>query len=73
MHGCRRAGFFGPFGAFDHEQCSKNMSYNVFFAQNQLPTFGCFTVAWSLAVQMQFWFIFPLVLLLLRPQTPGFR
>ncbi|BDA51508.1 hypothetical protein COCOBI_19-0630 [Coccomyxa sp. Obi] len=67
------AGFFGPLGAFDHDQCNNAMSYNVFFAQNQLPTFGCFTVAWSLAVQMQFWFMFPLVLLLLRPQTPGFR
>lgn len=68
----RRGGFFGPLGAFDHEMCNNAMSYNVFFTQNQLPASGCFTVAWSLAVQMQFWFIFPLVLLL-RPQTPGFR
>ncbi|CAL8465660.1 g5196 [Coccomyxa elongata] len=68
-----RGGFFGPLGAFNHDQCNNAMSYNVFFAQNQLPASGCFTVAWSLAVQMQFWFIFPLVLLLLRPQTPGIR
>lgn len=69
---CRNA-FFGPLGAFDQGLCKNTMRYNIIFAQNQLPTFGCYTIAWSLAVQMQFWFIFPLALLLLQPQTKGFR
>lgn len=46
---CRNA-FFGPLGAFDQGLCRNTMRYNVVFSQNQLPTFGCYTIAWSLAV-----------------------
>ncbi len=40
---------------------------------NMLPFAGCASHTWSTAVQMQFFLLAPLVLLLLRPAFPNFR
>ena len=69
---CRLA-FFGPLGVFHADVCKNTMMHNILFAHNQLPAEGCYMMTWSLAVQMQFWFTFPLALLLLQPHKPGFR
>ena len=46
---------------------------NLVFLNNQLQNGGCFNTTWSLAVQMQFYAMLPLCLVLLRPRTLGFR
>jgi peptidoglycan/LPS O-acetylase OafA/YrhL len=68
-----RPSFFAPLGTFNLEVCRTSMLHNVFFAHNQLPAAGCYLTTWSLAVQMQFWCLFPLFLLIMSPQSPGFR
>ncbi|KAK9907461.1 hypothetical protein WJX75_004077 [Coccomyxa subellipsoidea] len=68
-----RLAFFGPLGVFHTDVCKNTMMHNILFAHNQLPAAGCYMMTWSLAVQMQFWFTFPLALLLLQPDKPGFR
>ncbi|KAK9907547.1 hypothetical protein WJX75_005734 [Coccomyxa subellipsoidea] len=68
-----RRTFFEPLRTFDKAACKDTIAHNIFFVHNQQPGGGCYTTTWSLAVQMQFWCMFPLALLLLRPQMPGFR
>ncbi len=46
---------------------------NLVFLNNQLQNGGCYNIAWSLAVQVHFYALLPLGLLLLRPRLPGFR
>ncbi|KAK9841795.1 hypothetical protein WJX81_003721 [Elliptochloris bilobata] len=58
---------------FATDQCARNLWANIVFAHNALPMGGCYSITWSLAVQMQFYAVFPLLLVLLRPSTPGFR
>jgi peptidoglycan/LPS O-acetylase OafA/YrhL len=72
MSVCRRA-FFNDDLPFDGAVCKHKGWRNFVFLNNQLPNGGCFNISWSLAVQMQFYLMFPLVLLLLQPQTSGFR
>ncbi len=43
------------------------------FQNNQLASGGCYSISWTLAVQMQFYLLFPLCLLLLQPRKRGFR
>lgn len=68
-----RAGFFGPRTTFDQEVCRKQGWRNLVFLNNQLSNGGCFNISWSLAVQVHFYLLFPLGLLLLRPKRAGFR
>ena len=49
------------------------MLHNLAFLNNYQTFGGCYAVTWSNAAQVQFYVIFPLVLLALRPQTAGFR
>ncbi|KAK9819568.1 hypothetical protein WJX81_007717 [Elliptochloris bilobata] len=58
---------------FPTEHCPRRMWANLAFVNNSLAMGGCFGTTWSLAVQMQFYAVFPLLLVLLRPRTPGFR
>lgn len=60
-------------GTFDAAACKREMMHSLLFVNNQLPTGGCYNLTWSLAVQMQFYFFFPLALMALRPQVSGFR
>eukprot|EP00884_Botryococcus_braunii_P009350 jgi/Botrbrau1/18416/Bobra.0072s0009.1 len=53
--------------------CKEAKWANFFFAQNQYPMSGCMGYTWSLAVQVQFYLILPIILLLLRPSAPNFR
>ena len=55
------------------EVCRKQGWMNLAFLNNQLRNGGCFNISWSLAVQVQFYALFPLGLLLLRPRMPRFR
>ena len=69
---CRMT-YFDPLGAFDMSYCKSSMLHNIFFINNQQPVGGCYTISWSLAVQMQFWCLFPLLLVALQPHILGFR
>lgn len=69
----RRRTFFDRKQPFDTAVCQKMGWTNFLFANNQLPNGGCMNTTWSLAVQMQFYAVLPLALLMLRPRTPGFR
>ena len=69
----RRRTFFDRKQPFDTAVCQKMGWTNFLFANNQLPNGGCMNTTWSLAVQMQFYAVLPLALLILRPRTPGFR
>ena len=55
------------------EVCRKQGWLNFVFLNNQLRNGGCSNISWSLAVQVHFYALFPLSLLLLRPRMPGFR
>ena len=68
-----REGFFGHRSSFDLEVCREHGWRNFIFLNNQLPMGGCFNISWSLAVQVHFYVLFPLGVLLLRPKTSGFR
>ena len=68
-----RAGFFGPKATFDREVCSRLGWLNLVFLNNQHQNGGCFNISWSLAVQVHFYILFPLGLILLRPKSPEFR
>ena len=71
-HACRRA-FLDPYSSFDLEVCGRHWWLNFAFVNNQQTIGGCFNISWSLAVQMQFYLLLPVWLLLLRPKAPGFR
>ena len=73
MHacGCRRGAFFGDSCVWDAEAC-RAVWKTFAFLHNQQSAGGCFHTTWSLAVQMRFYLLFPLALLLLRPKAPGF-
>ena len=70
---CCRASFFGPKATFDREVCNSLGWLNLVFLNNQHQNGGCFNISWSLAVQVHFYTLFPLGLILLRPKAPGFR
>ena len=53
--------------------CREKAWTNFLFTNNQLANGGCYNTSWSLAVQMQFYAVLPLALVMLRPRTPGFR
>lgn len=53
--------------------CKETKWANFFLAQNQYPMSGCMGYTWSLAVQVQFYLILPIVLLLLQPSVRNFR
>lgn len=55
------------------ELCRGQGWMNLVFLNSQLPNGGCYNISWSLAVQVQFYALLPLGLLLLRPRMPGFR
>ncbi|BDA51507.1 hypothetical protein COCOBI_19-0620 [Coccomyxa sp. Obi] len=65
--------FFDPWSAIEEKRCREKIMYNVFFVSNHLPGPSCYGSVWSLAIQMQFWVAFPLVLVLLQPHRKGFR
>ncbi|KAL4457911.1 hypothetical protein ABPG75_012776 [Micractinium tetrahymenae] len=46
---------------------------NLLFAQNWLGVRACATHFWTVALQVQFFAAFPLLLWALRPRAPGFR
>ena len=70
---CRRASFDAG-ATFDAEVCrSRKALANFLFQNNQLMNGGCYNITWTLAVQMQFYLLFPLCLLLLQPRKRGFR
>jgi peptidoglycan/LPS O-acetylase OafA/YrhL len=69
----RRRAFFAPRTTFDVEVSGKSLWRNLVLLNNQMDLGGCFATTWSLCVQMQFYAVFPLALLLLRPHRPGFR
>ncbi len=70
--GPRRDAFFTEL-PFATDQCERNLWASFALVHNLLPMGGCFSITWSLAVQMQFYACFPVLLVLLRPSAPGFR
>ena len=70
--GPRRDAFFTEL-PFATDQCERNLWASFALVHNLLPMGGCFSITWSLAVQMQFYACFPVLLVLLRPCAPGFR
>lgn len=67
----RRA--FAEVDPFNPGNCPRLLWASFAFVNNMLPFAGCASHTWSTAVQMQFFLLAPLVLLLLRPALPGFR
>ncbi|BDA41092.1 probable nose resistant to fluoxetine protein 6 at N-terminal half [Coccomyxa sp. Obi] len=65
--------FFDRKQPWDTAVCQKKAWTNFLFTNNQLANGGCFNTSWSLAVQMQFYAVLPLALVMLKPRTPGFR
>jgi hypothetical protein len=58
---------------FNQEYCPRLLWASFAFVNNALPFAGCASHTWSMAVQMQFYALAPLTLLLLRPRSPAFR
>lgn len=58
---------------FNPDNCPRLLWASFAFVNNMLPFAGCASHTWSTAVQMQFFLLAPLCLLLLRPKSPGFR
>lgn len=58
---------------FNADNCPSQLWASFAFVNNLLPFAGCASHTWSTAVQMQFYLMAPLALLLLRPKEPGFR
>jgi peptidoglycan/LPS O-acetylase OafA/YrhL len=69
----RRRGFFDRFATMDQGACATSLWRNFTFTNNMVDFAGCWNITWSLCVQMQFYAAFPLALLALQPQKPGFR
>ncbi len=70
---CRRASFDAG-ATFDIDVCrSREALANLVFQNNQLAAGGCYNTTWTIAVQMQFYLLVPLALLLLRLPKRGFR
>ncbi|BDA44071.1 hypothetical protein COCOBI_05-2550 [Coccomyxa sp. Obi] len=67
----RRA--FAEVDPFNPGNCPRLLWASFAFVNNMLPFAGCASHTWSTAVQMQFFLLAPLVLLLLRPALPGLR
>lgn len=67
----RRA--FAEVDPFNPGNCPRLLWASFAFVNNMLPFAGCASHTWSTAVQMQFFLLAPLCLLLLRPKSPGFR
>jgi peptidoglycan/LPS O-acetylase OafA/YrhL len=69
-----RLATFDAGATFDAEVCRSRKAFaNFLFQNNQLINGGCYNITWTLAVQMQFYLLFPLCLLLLQPRRRGFR
>ncbi|KAL4457909.1 hypothetical protein ABPG75_012774 [Micractinium tetrahymenae] len=58
---------------FAFAQCPAGLWRNALFLTNWDFTQGCALHLWSLALQVQFYVLFPLLLCALRPRAPGFR
>ena len=69
MH--RRA--FVEVDPFNEGNCPRLLWASFAFLNNLLPFAGCASHTWSTAVQMQFYALVPLVLVMLRPKAPAFR
>eukprot|EP00884_Botryococcus_braunii_P020302 jgi/Botrbrau1/6956/Bobra.0215s0033.1 len=67
-----RTGFFS-WQPYHPEMCKDALWANFVFAQNQFPFGGCSTFLWTLAVQIQFYLLLPVLLLLLQPSRKNFR
>ena len=58
---------------FNLDNCPRRLWASFAFVNNRLPYAGCAAHTWSAAVQMQFYALAPLALLLMRPRSPFFR
>lgn len=68
-----RRTFFDRKQPWDTAVCRDKAWTNFLFTNNQLANGGCYNTSWSLAVQMQFYAVLPLALVMLRPRAPAFR
>jgi peptidoglycan/LPS O-acetylase OafA/YrhL len=65
---------FGSGATFDAAVCeSRRGVANYLFQNNHLSNGGCYNITWTLAAQMHFYILFPLVLVVLQPHAPGFK
>ena len=58
---------------FNLDNCPRRLWASFAFVNNRLPYAGCASHTWSVAVQMQFYALAPLALLLMQPRSPFFR
>lgn len=58
---------------FNQDNCPRLLWASFAFVNNYLPYAGCVSYTWSMAVQMQFYVILPMFLLLCNPASPSFQ